>query len=392
MLSAIILARALDTSAFAAYSYFQLTVSMLAAYASMGLGVTASKYFAQVGHESAENNTPPLGTLWCLSILFAILASATVMVTPDSWLSAGLEVPRWFLALGVLTVAFGIVPGGAILGLERYKQSTLISGFSGSLMLLGAWLAAKSGSPDIAMGAIIVAALVQAGGNSVIVVRAVGWKKILGGFGLSFTEVCYVFSFAGPMLFVSLMSASGAWLIGRIILHGYEGEQAFALYAIGLQWFSLGLLLPGMLSRVILPRLVRISGTEAAAESTKQLVKQGVWMAIVAAVSVAIVGFLLGPWLTVMYGDSYQSNSWIIIAFLVIAVLLAPANVVGNAIVANEGQMSWFCLTAMWLLVLVVTGLVFGQLGAWTGAVAHAASAIVLVLLSFLLARKRELI
>ena len=52
MLAAILLAREFETSSFAAYSYFQLTISMLATYAAMGLGVAASRFFAEAGYRA----------------------------------------------------------------------------------------------------------------------------------------------------------------------------------------------------------------------------------------------------------------------------------------------------------------------------------------------------
>jgi hypothetical protein len=75
MVAAIILARALPTPAFAAYSYFQMTVSMLAAYAALGLGVTASRYFAEVGHEQPDAPPAPWARFsrchyWSLPWLF----------------------------------------------------------------------------------------------------------------------------------------------------------------------------------------------------------------------------------------------------------------------------------------------------------------------------------
>ena len=70
MLGAILLARSLATDSFAAYSYFQMTVSMLSTYAALGLGVTASLHFAELGH---ENGGPPapIGTLLAISLVLA---------------------------------------------------------------------------------------------------------------------------------------------------------------------------------------------------------------------------------------------------------------------------------------------------------------------------------
>jgi O-antigen/teichoic acid export membrane protein len=392
MLSAVILARNLDTESFAAYSYFQLTVSMLAAYAAMGLGVSASRFFAEIGYEKSDTDPPPVGTLWTLSVLLAGGAFVLIMLIPSAWINAGLVVPKWLLAIGVLALGMTVVPGGAILGLERYKQATLISAVSGATMLLLVWWASARGSPTLAMGAIALSAFLQAAGESVIVIRAIGWKTIALGFRLRPQDVRRVLSLAGPMFFVTLVAASGSWLLGRMILHGAGGKPAFALYVIGLQWFSLGLLLPGMFSRVILPRLVRNASADVPAISGKQVVIQGSMMATATAAMMALLGALFGPWLLLIYGANYQADRWFVAAFLGAAVLSAPANTVGNAIVANEGQKTWLLLTVLWFLVLLVSGAVAAPLGALSGAVAQATAAAALTLTAVMAARAKRLI
>ena len=391
MLAAVILARNLDTASFAAYSYFQLTVSMLAAYAAMGLGVSASKFFSEVGHEKPEADPPPIGTLWVLSIILATSAFILIMLMPNSWITAGLSVPKWLLATGVLSLGLTVVPSGAILGLERYKQATLISAISGATMLLMVWWASQKNIPTIAMGAIALAALLQAAGESAVVIRTVGWKTISIGFRLRRQALHRVASLAGPMFFVTLFSASGSWLLGRMILRGEGGEHAFASYVIGLQWFSLGLLLPGMFSRVILPRLVR-NTAKTTPEASKKLTVQGAIMSVSAASAIALLGLMFGPWLMPIYGANYQTDRWFIAAFLGAAVLIAPANTLGNAIIANNGQRMWLLLIAIWLGVLLISGFVATPLGALAGALAQATAGATLTLMAIMIARNRKLI
>lgn len=240
------------------------------------------------------------------------------------------------------------------------------------------------------MGTISLAALLQAAGESFIVIRAIGWRKIAVGVRLRQHEVRSVFAFAGPMFFVSLLSGSGSWLLGRMILHGQGGEHAFALYVIGLQWFSLGSFLPGMISRVTLPRLVQTRSFTMSAASGKQLVKQCALMATTAAALMALFGLFFGPWILLIYGTNYGTDRWFVAAFLGAAVLSAPANAVGNAIVVNAGQNTWLVLTIFWLLVLLVSGAAAAPLGALSGAVAQAAA--VLTIMAVTVARAKQLI
>jgi hypothetical protein len=259
-------------------------------------------------------------------------------------------------------------------------------------MLLAAWWAANHQSPRLAMIAIVVSALLQAIGQYVIAGRVVGWRRMFAGFGLRRADLLRVYGFAGPMMLVTLMAASGSWLVGRIILHGKGAEHAFALYSIGLQWFSLALLLPGMISRVVLPRLVRtIGGAQA---YSQQLVRQGALLATGAALGMTVLVVVFGPWLMSIYGTNYDAGRWFIAAYMGAAIFSAPANTLGNSIVARDGQWIWMGTTFVWLLVMLLTATtsVNAGLDSWTGALAQAVGALVLGALSFAICRHKRLI
>lgn len=388
MLATIVLARNLDTTRFAIYSYFALTLAMLATYASMGLGVTASRFFAEVGHEREDRERPPLGALWCLSLLVSATFAGFVLSIPESWLSAGLAIPRWLLALGTLVMALGVVPGGAIIGLEMYRQAAYVSFLAGLALLVGTSLAAMLGSEAIAMGTFVIAFAINSTGAAMLVLRRVGRPRLFSRGCLHRKDIAKVVSFAAPMLAVSFVSGSGAWLLGRMILRGPDGEYAFALYSIGLQWFALALLIPGMLSRVVLPRLVRTDmSSEQGVGASREMVRRGASLALVSAACVAILGVALGPWLVDIYGAKYDAGRWFIAAFMAAAILSAPANLVGNAIVARDGQATWLLLTLAWLATLLAVGGFSLPMGAWAGAVSQGVAATVLSALAVITAR-----
>lgn len=390
VVAAILLARSLDTAAFAAYSYFQLTVSMLAAYAAMGLGVTASRFFAECGHVE-DARTPPIGTLWMLSIVAGLIFALVILLLPTNWLDAGLGVPRWLMALGVFTMALGVVPSGGILGLERYVQATVAAAASATVLIVGAVFAGRVGSPVAAMAAFVIASLIQATGNSMVVVREVGWRKVVRHAGMNGSQLRRVAGLAGPMFGVSLLAASGSWVVGRIILAGPAGEHGFALYTIGLQWYALALFVPGMVSRVLLPRLVR-SRLQDGTDGSRALVRKGATAALFSVALISIGGFFFSPWLLELYGSDYRVDKWLLGAFLLAAIPSAPVNTVGNAILAAQGQRTWFVLTLLWFLLVVVTARALGEHGAWGGAGSLGLSSLGLAGLALCVARRRGLL
>lgn len=393
VVASVLLARSLDTPAFAAYGYFQLTVSMLAAYSALGLGVTASRFFAEVEHVP-DDCTPPIGTLWILSVAAGLVIALSILVLPADWVDGGVELPRWLLSLGVFVMALGVVPAGAVLGLERYREAAGPAIAAAAVLVVGSLIAGRAQSAVGAMWVFVMGSLIQAAGNASIVLRNVGVQRLRLRVGLQKAALQKIVGFAGPMTAVTLLSASGVWIVGRIILAGTSREQGFALYVIGLQWFSLALLLPGMVSRVVLPRVVR-SRLDAAVDTPHQaspLVRHGAYMTLALATATCIIGAILSPWLWPLYLVDYSQGAWLLVAFMAAAIPAAPANTLGNAIVADDGQVEWLVITGVWFVCLVFAASVSTSFGAWSGAIAHALANLSMILLVVKTTHRRKLV
>lgn len=385
MLGAILLARSLPTGDFAAYSYFQMTVSMLSTYAAMGLGVTASRFFAEYGHQR-DGAAAPLGTLLALSFGLAAVAFLVILLLPGAWLDAGVSVPQWLIALGVAAGVAGVVPDGGILGLEKYRQASLVSLLSATCMLGMTGVAAMRQSPLLGMWGIVASLAVQNFGQLIVIVRTVGWQAIAGSFGWSAQILRKLASFAGPMFLVSILAGSGTWIVGRMILAS-TGALEFSAYSIGLQWFALGSLLPGMVARAILPRLVRNRGRDS-----RRIMKLSVFISTAPAFVLAVLGFLISPWLIAIYGQSYRDYSQVIPTFLVISAFSAPINSIGNGILANDGQLQWLGVTAASLSILILSFAAFPIQSSWFAAASHMLSTTAMLAMAVRLGRIRRLI
>ena len=390
MLAAIILARNLETQQFSNYSYYQLTITMLSTYAALGIGITTSKFFASATIVNEEHSKkPPIATLWLTSILTTAIATIAVIFIPDNLINPGNSISKWLLALGVFILGLGIVPSNAILGLEAYKKAALISIFSGLSLLVGTSIAVVHRSSTIAMLSIVISSIIRSAGESFVAYSILGWKRIAIGYPIKLVHLQEVYKLAGPMLLVSITSASASWLVGRVILSQENGAQSFAIYAIGLQWFSLALVLPGMISRVVLPRLVHAS--HAAIESF-QLIRHASKMAFLCGIIVSLVGVVCSPFIATIYGGEYSIKPWFLWLFLFAALLAAPINTIGNAFIAKNMQNSWLFISLFRFFVLIITAFTFSELGAWTGAISYASSYLTFSALAIIIAKRNYII
>jgi O-antigen/teichoic acid export membrane protein len=392
ILAAIILARELPTTEFAVYSYFQLTISMLATYAALGLGSTASRFFAEVGHEDNDASRKPLGSLFVVSMLVSLAAAVAVLAIPDQWLSSDLALPKWLMAAGVAATAIGIVPAGAIVGLERYRTVTATSCAYGVVIIVASVVAAYYQAPLVAMGALIIAAILKAIWQFLIVIKVTGWQKLVESSSLNSHNLTFIMQFAGPMFLVSLLSASGSWAVGRIILEGNNGHYDFALYSIGLQWYSLGLLLPGMVSKVILPKLVRVPDNER--NEVNAIMKYGIFITIITSCVVSLGAVGMGPVFGLMYGSQYEIGTLFIAAYMAAAIFNSPANTFGNALIARNRQWLWFFFILLWFITIITLSIIVvsNEFGGWTGSISHGVAGFVLCLCAYIVCQKWRLI
>lgn len=390
IVSSIIFARNVNAELFAAYSYFQITVSMLSAYASIGMGISASKFFAE-SNASSTIQTPILSTIWIISVIGGCAISVIVLCVPDDWVNGGLLLPNWILSLGILSVSLCVVPNNGVLGLECYVEYVLVSIVSACCLILGISIASYFESLHIALVTFILSSFVQGAGSTIVIMRRIGFKWMFRQTFFGKNELHKVFSFVGPMIGVSLLSSSGAWLVGRIILWGPSGEYGFALYAIGFQWFALVLFVPGMVTRVLLPIFIR-ARLENSSNLCSNLLKQGLLLTIFSAIVVSVLGASISPFLIKLYGVNYDVNTWFIALFMIAAIPSAPANTLGNAIVAHDGQKIWLAITLIWFMCVVLVSSLFVNFGAVSGAISQCLSSLIMTLLSFIAAYKMRLL
>lgn len=389
MLSAIVIARALLPGEFASYSYFQMTVSMAAIYVGAGLGVTATRYFAEFNKGEVASKIP-IGTLWLTSIVLSVGLSLITWFLPTDWLTAGTNVPHWCFSLGVLAIGLQVVPIGAMNGLERYGSSAAVSIFVGILAVLTAFYAAYLGSVTLAIVSIAGVAMLQAIGQSFIVVKIVGIRRIFKYSPPSWAVIRAIFNFAGPMLLVSILAASGPWILGRILLMQADGDREFAILSIGMQWYALTLVLPGVFARVMLPRLIREESGDS--DYARNLSLKILKLSLGTAVPIAILGGILSPYIVKIYGPQYSSlTPLLLIFFLVAAVVNVPSNILGTLMVAKGKALTWLSLTFIWLFVLLAVGHLLAKFGALSAAISLGGAAIIQAALTFYVSKKLRL-
>ena len=392
-LAAVLMARGFSTEGFAAYSYFRETVVLIATYAALGLGVTATRCFAAAEVKTLEGERALPGSLSSLSFMASGLVAVVVLAIPGTWITAEFAIPQWLLAVAIGLSALEVVPINAVVGLERYRAVVLLSFLYAGVVVLAAWRSVTLGDPIVGMWGLIGGSLTQVAGSYVVIHRAIGWRAMTEGAVPRLRNLRGAIRIAGPMFAISLMVVSANWLVGRIMLEEPDGDRVFALYAVGRQWYGLGLVIPAMVSRVLLPRLVRIKGS-GDRDDMRGLVRLSTAVSTISAIVVASVVVPLGPWFLSFYGHRYSGATWLITGFMAVAVITSPARALTNPIVADDGQKSLLAFTVVWMVFLLVVswlGLRIGM-GVWAGALSQAVAMAYLGMAAYVHCRRRRLV
>lgn len=375
LLSGMLLARNLAVEDFAIYNFFMMTSMTIMNYSSMGLEVAASRFFA----EKKENqNNIILGNLYSIAIILAILSSVLTFIFIDKiW-----DTTTFYKTLITITVLFlviNIVPTGAIMGIEKYKDLFFLSILNSLIILSGAFLTISMNEISIQIYTYIFSVIFSIFIQTHIIKNNTFLFTELSNFKLRGKAIKEIMSFCGVMSIVSILAATAPWLIGKIIIDTFNVLH-FSVYSIGLQWFALAMFIPGMVSRVILPRLVK--EYKKGIESKKEI-RITLLFTLSIAFIIFILGFLFSPYLTNWYGDEYLAYSNVISFFFFLAIVYAPINVLANIIIVKMNTKVWFLITLMWFISLLV--LLFPMMefyGFWGVLYAQGLSALIYNLLS----------
>lgn len=388
MLSGILLARYLLPKDFAIYSYYQMTIVMISSYASLGMGLAASKFFAELSVDKNNvENVDTITALFSISILVSFLMAILIFFIPNNVLTSGLDISTYIFAISVLILSLNVVPSGAILGLEKYKEATVISLINGIICLIGVYLSISFNKIIFSIYFFILASVIQLLGYIYFVNQSIGHISAKAYLKIKKKSIMKLAKLMGPLIFVSILAASSSWILGRVLLLE-NGEYIFSVYSIGLQWFALALFLPGMVSKVVLPRLIR-----GESKNNKEILRISCLISIVFSILIFLIVFIFKDYIINFYGFKYKQYEDILILFLLVAILYAPANTLGNAIVAKLGSLPWLIITIVWFVMLmIVFYLNFENYNIMAVIYAQSISTFFLVLISFILCKKKGLI
>lgn len=351
-LLSLLLARSLSVGNFAIFSYLFTTAAALSSYLAAGLPIAILRAVAEGREERSWARDDRLGAILLIAALTSVLA---VLAAPVylPWLSSN-EVP----VSGPLLLAAALAMTGAALG-----QAGLYGG--------GRFRAAFR--PVLVGTAIVVACTIAGLALNSLTTLIVG--NIAGILWIAFAYVRDLFRhgvlhrrhWSGwpertaivdvlgtnlPGLGINIVYASMGWILVRFLIEQQVSPDQFNMYAIGYQWFTLVLFIPLAFGQVLFPQFV--AQVRSGSLSMAQIALPA-GLTFSAVFACALVGSLLTPALSWVYGGKYQFEPAFVFTILLAAALSGTVTLLGTFVMAARS-------VGLWSLVYMTTALVAAAL------------------------------
>ena len=137
VLCGVLVAKFFNPESFTSYSFFILTITTIAIYSAMGLGVTVTKFYAQL---DIKKNTPII-SLWLLNLVLAFFGSLVFFIFFAYIVPVELNINKFLMVLIIFFTSMDIYNLNALIGLEKYKSLAKIAISSSVTNLLFLFLA-----------------------------------------------------------------------------------------------------------------------------------------------------------------------------------------------------------------------------------------------------------
>ena len=347
ILASIAVANFMTVESFSTFTYFNLTLAMVATFSTLGLSVTASRIFAESTVSLNEDKRSEARCVLALACGSALFMVTVLHMAPDAWLLAGTGLSRPVFYASVMAITMNTVLMGAVSGRGDFRLLAVAGAAGLALLLLAVAAAVRLGSVDIALWGVLASMVLQI---------LIYWSRLLPMLRGSTSGVvsgalaAKVLSIAGPMFVTSLLIATVFWALGRSLLGAENGTAEFSKYAVGLQWFSFILLVPSITTRVFFPRIVRATVKGSARRRHLVLANAGANFLVAAVIGTGAL--LFDETLLALYGNAGVTDAEVFRLFVLAAVAASPVNGLSNAIITRDpGPRRWLLLQVCWALI-----------------------------------------
>jgi len=356
--ASVITARLIGREEFGEFGMIQSTVGMFGILAGMGLGLTATKYIAELRMQDPAR----AGRIMALAIAVAVITAAvavTALCVAAPWLAARTLNAAHLsaelrIAAGLLFInALSGTQIGILAGFEAFRAIARVSLARGILTvpmtvpcvllwhLRGAVLSLVAVA---AMGLVLndIAIRAECRNNGV----PVRWK----GFS---TERFILWRFSLPAFLCGAMVSPAMWAANSILVNQRHGYSEMGVFSAANQWRMAIVFLPSLLSQPLLSMLSNLAATDV--RSFRRLLRANLYLNVGLSVSIAAPVVFFSSRIMKAFGSDFSSGAPVLILLAIATVISSVISVLAQAMASLDKLWWGFALNSAWALALLAS-------------------------------------
>lgn len=392
IIAAIIVARILGKFNYGQLGMINSTVILFSSFAGLGLGITATKYIAQLHGTDKERTGRIMGLTNLFGLFFGCLMCILMFFLAPWMASNVLNTPDLALVLKIasLLLIFNTLVGihsGSIAGFGAFKDLARIAVLQGiisaSLTIAGVYFFGLIG----AVTAMVINSMINLFLYKITINRLVKNFKIRISYLNSWKEKKIIWKLSFPTMLSSVVVGPVIWVANIIIINTPEGYGQLGLFNAADQWRMALSFLPIVIGGVLLPLVAgNIDEENKALEAINVLVS---WV-IVIIIALPLITF--PEIIAVLYGPGYFSTIFLqsLALMMFVSCILSYKEGIGRKLVAKNLMWWGFLSNLLWGVLFIISIIIFKSLGSLGLALSFLISYAVntLIFVPFYLSRK----
>lgn len=254
----ILLARILTPTEYGEYSMINSTINNFLIFASLGIGLTTTKYISEYKNNNSELASGILGaSLFTVLILGLIIGSIFFIfsdyIAVNILKAESLKPLLKYGAVILILTAVNSTQLGALLGLQSYRSTAICNILQGILMFAGIvgggyWYGITGAIIGNLFAIVILTVIIQIllkieSGKFHIKIKLKTWKR----------DLKLIYSFAIPASISSLIISPAMWILNTMLVRTPGGYKQLGIYSAVLLFPNAVQMVNGSLNSVLLP-------------------------------------------------------------------------------------------------------------------------------------------
>jgi O-antigen/teichoic acid export membrane protein len=254
----IFVARILGKEAFGEFGLVRSTAMTFVTFSSFGIGLTATKYIAELLHSDKERVGRIIGLNYLLSFFMSLIITVIFYFSIPGLCKLVLNAPnlvnemRWG-ALSLFLMTFMSTQVGIMLGFQDFKGQASVALIVGFVAIPAYFIGAKFSGLHGTILALLFVTLTNVIINSIFIFSNIKKRGLRYSFGDAYKELPILWKFSLPVVLCSIIPSTGLWICQMIQRSQPNGAGELGLYFALMSLYSIVMFLPNMFINVMIP-------------------------------------------------------------------------------------------------------------------------------------------